>query len=215
MVDKAYSYRDVLPPELDALWRKSRTEDEADEADLVLYGVGRVAVLATPTHVYRLAAGILPLGDGGERVTVRPLADLSEARVRDGLLVCRLGLAFATGEELQFVVRAIHRDKMRVAARILLTLSLDAQAQARERSLAERARAEAEAAAGRTAVAPGRLQIAPPVTPMVDGGTHAGPGVTAGADAVALLRGLWQLVEVGALSGEEFQAKKAELLGRV
>jgi hypothetical protein len=219
MKDRPYSYRDTLPAELEAVWERSRDAEDGDEPEMVVRGVGREALVVTPVRVYRLTSGTWPLGDGGERVAVRALADLVEARVRDGLFLCRMGLVFASGEELTLRVRVPERDKVRLVARMLATLSVEAREAAKEAAIARQARAQAEAAASRHERGGVRATALHALSTRGDAGTPAvgdgARGVATGGDVVELLRGLWQLVEVGALSADEFQAKKADLLGRV
>jgi hypothetical protein len=215
MADRLYSYRDVLPEELDEAWLRTRDTDEVDEPELVLVGVGREAVVVTETRIYRLSAGILPFGESGERVAVRALADLAEARVREGFFLCRLSLLFATGEEMQLRVRNGDRDKMRVAARMLSTLSLHAQDIARDEAMARQTRAQAEAAAGRLERVPGRALPLRAAAADSQPPPAAAMGMASGGDAVELLKGLWHLVEVGALTSAEYQSKKADLLARL
>lgn len=218
MKDMPYSYRDVLSGELEDAWLRSRDPEDGEVPEMVLSGVGHQAMVVTPARIYRLSAGVWPFGDGGERVGVRSLADLVEARVREGLFLCRLNLLFASGEEAQLRMRTADRDKMRVAARMLATLSLRARETAKEEAIARQARAQAEAAAGRFERAALRpVPVRPGQSPRAEppAGGHGGQGVASGPDVVELLRGLWQLVEVGALTGDEFRAKKADLLGRV
>lgn len=217
MADRPYSYHDVLAAELDQAWEHSRGADEADEPELVLAGVGGEAVIVTERRVYRLSrGGIPPLGGTGVRVSVHALADLREARVRDGFFLCRMSLVFASGEELDLRVRALDRDKMRVAARMLSTLALKAEERVREEAIERQARAQAEAAAGRLERAPARaVPLRPAPVAQAPPEPARAAGVAAGSDAVELLKGLWHLVEVGALTSAEYQAKKADLLARL
>lgn len=223
MAERLYSYRDILLDELDTLWQRSRDPEDNEEPELVLVGVRREAVIVTECRVYHLSAGSLPLQSAVERVSVRPLAELAEAHVREGLFLCRLRLGFENGDEMQLRVRLHDRDKMRVAARMLSTLALDAREAAKAAAVARQSRAQAEAAASRMERAPARpiaLRVQPQAAATDPATEPAVPaanatGVASGSDVVELLRGLWQLVEVGALSSAEFQAKKADLLGRV
>lgn len=205
-----YSYRDELPDTLDGAWREARTsEGDGDEPRLVLCGLGREGVVATGDRLYVLRASWVDLGGGWQRASVHPLSDLAAAEVRQGMLTHRLRLGFHDGPEEQILVRPKDRDKMRVAARMLASMALSAKEHERE-VLARQsaARGAAEAAAGRTDRAQARVDVLRPQG--VGQGASAAP-----SDALELLKGLWHLVEVGALSEAEFQAKKTELLGRL
>jgi hypothetical protein len=79
--------------------------------------------------------------------------------------------------------------------------------------------AAAEAAASRTDRSHARVEVVRPGQRPSTVPDPLPPGPAAAAvsavDALELLKGLWHLVEVGALSEAEFQAKKMELLGRL
>jgi hypothetical protein len=225
MTDVGYAYRDELPPGLGDVWDETRAaaRDE-DPPEMVLAGVGREAIVVTRERVYGLRRGLWGLIGDAETTRVENLADLARTGVREGLLFHRLELSFGEGSSIGLRGRAGDRDKLRLAARIVAALAVSAEARREERV---RRTARAEAAAGRgptetpgaTAnprVGDGGLNPPTPLgpRPAAFGGANAahlgGP-----QDTLELLKGLWQLVEVGALTAAEYQAKKAELLARL
>lgn len=235
MADGLYSYRDELPEDLRRAWEDARgtEEDGADgEPELALAGFGRDALVVTRTRLYALSGAVVPFFTAPQRISVWPLADLAVAEVQEGLIWHHLRLRFEPDDRLDLRTRLGDRDKMRVAARMLAAMALRAKELEKEAALARRSRAAAEAAAARTErtsgnrgrlrspapagaavltdVAGARRAAADDALPLGARTAFSGP-----QDAVELLRGLWQLVEVGALSSAEFQAKKADLLGRL
>lgn len=216
-----YSYRDELPEELQQVWEGARSsEADEDEPTVVLAGFGREGIVVTDVRIYVLRASYLNLGGGGwQKASVHPLSDLAAAEVRQGFLVHHLRLGFHEGPEEQVLVRSKDRDKMRVAARMLASMAITAKSLERERAIVRSTRAAAEAAASRTDRSHARVEVVRPGQRPSAALDPLPPAPAAAAvsavDALELLKGLWHLVEVGALSEAEFQAKKMELLGRL
>jgi len=215
-MDETYAYRDELAPEVLEAWQGSRrAEGDEEEPRLVVSGLGREGMVATDSRLYLLRASYLTLGPGWARATVHPLSDLVTVDVGEGWLFHRVRFAFATEQPETMLARLADRDKMRLAARMLSTMSASARAAAEEAVRDRHLRAQAEAAAtahGPRLVAGPRPTVVAGPMPVTDAAAQNGP---VGGDTVELLRGLWHLAEVGALTPAEYESKKAQLLARL
>jgi hypothetical protein len=186
-----FTYQDILDRDLwDHLEEQRLQEGDLEEPWLIIRGIWREGLVATSRYVYVVRA--LPWASEEVRTDRHPLAALTDARAHWGPLWARLVLRFSPEGKESLWCAPAHRDKLRLTARML----------------ARRARDE-----GHRQETP-----IPPSTPKIprpNAQAQQEPRPTGPSRALEDLRALWELAAAGALSPEEYQAKKAEILRRL
>ena len=256
-VTSVFSYQDELDPDVSMILEDVRQQDhDEEEPFLCIAGFGKSGLLVTSARIYLIRIGYLMTHRWDEAyVGVHPLASLADVRVVMRWFTARGILHFLDERETDFfLTKPRDRDKLRLAARMLLHWAERARSFEAQDRLAEvhtrtgvrvpsaqglggflRGGAEPsvhggigssmhapnEAAAARLpslAVADQHLDDAPygPIRPGAVASPTQGPRpMMATTDAVTLLKSLWDLAQSGALTSEEYEAKKIEILRRV